>query len=132
VDIEQLSAFIKEYLKTAVAAGELVQTTGKGASGSFKLAAANSKKSILPTAPVRGRRCLSSTPKLNKSNPPKVQKAKSTQKAAVKSAATPKQSPSEAKHGAQVPTKKPKAPRTKTPAKPTSPMNEKPTRKTRF
>jgi hypothetical protein len=132
VDIEHLSAFIKEYLKTAVAAGELVQTTGKGASGSFKLAAAKSKKAAVPTAPVRGRRGLSSAPKLKKSNPPNVQKAKSTQIAAVKSAVTPMKSPSKAKHGAQVRTKKPKAPRTKTPAKPKSPMNEKPTRKTRF
>jgi histone H1/5 len=120
VDNEQLSAFIKEYLKTAVAAGKLVQTTGKGASGSFKLAAPKSKKAAVPTAPVRGCRSLSSAPELKKSNPPKVHKAKSTQKAAVKSSATPKKSPSKANHGAQVRTKKPKAARSKTPAKPKS------------
>jgi hypothetical protein len=40
VDTEQLSPFIKEYLKTAVASGKLVQTSGKEASGSFRLTAA--------------------------------------------------------------------------------------------
>ena len=63
---------------------------------------------------------LSFAPKLKKPNPPKFQKAKSPQKAAIKSAAMPKNSPSKAKHGAQVPTKKPKAPQPKTPAKPKS------------
>ncbi|KAJ1375191.1 Winged helix-like DNA-binding domain superfamily [Sesbania bispinosa] len=38
VDAEKLSPFIKKYLKGAVASGKLVQTKGKGASGSFKLA----------------------------------------------------------------------------------------------
>jgi len=58
VDIEQMSPFIKEYLKTAVAASELVQPTGKGASGSFRLSAAKSKKAAVHTTPVRGRRAL--------------------------------------------------------------------------
>jgi len=39
VDTEQMSLFMKEYLKMAVAGRELVQPTGKGASGSFRLAA---------------------------------------------------------------------------------------------
>jgi hypothetical protein len=131
VDTEQLSPFIKEYLKLAVAAGELVQTTGKGASGSFRLAAAKTEKAAVSTSPVRGRRGLSSAPKLNKPIPSKVQKAKSTQKAAVKSAATPKKLPSKSKHGAQVRTKKPKAPRPKNTAKPKSRKNAKSTRKLR-
>ncbi|KAG0521467.1 hypothetical protein BDA96_08G163100 [Sorghum bicolor] len=37
-DAEKLSPFIKKYIKGAVASGALVQTKGKGASGSFKLA----------------------------------------------------------------------------------------------
>jgi len=114
VDTEQLSPFIKDYLKTAVAARELVQTTGKGASGSFKLAAAKRKKAAVPTAPVRAS-------KTKKSNPPKVQKAKSTKKSAVKYGATPKKSPSKDNHGTQVPTKKPKSQQPKTPAKRKSP-----------
>lgn len=40
VDAEKLSPFIKKYLKSAVTSGELVQTKGKGASGSFKLSSA--------------------------------------------------------------------------------------------
>jgi hypothetical protein len=90
VDTEQLSAFVKEYLKMSVANGELVQTTGKGASGSFRLAAAKSKKAAVSTATVRGCRELSSAPNLKKPNPSKVQKAKPPQKSAVKSAAMPK------------------------------------------
>ncbi|XP_023244704.1 histone H1A, sperm-like [Centruroides sculpturatus] len=37
VDMIRLTPFIKKYLKTSVANGSLVQTKGKGASGSFKL-----------------------------------------------------------------------------------------------
>uniref|UniRef100_A0A1L8DXE9 Putative histone h1 n=2 Tax=Nyssomyia neivai TaxID=330878 RepID=A0A1L8DXE9_9DIPT len=38
VDAEKLAPFIRKYLKSAVVSGALVQTKGKGASGSFKLA----------------------------------------------------------------------------------------------
>ena len=69
---------------------------------------------------------LSFAPKLKKPNPPKFQKAKSPQKAVVKFAAMPKNSLSEAKHGAQAPTTKPKAPRPKTPANPKSPKRQTP------
>ncbi|KAF7401543.1 hypothetical protein HZH68_007363 [Vespula germanica] len=37
VDGEKVAPFIKRYLKTAVSSGSVVQTKGKGASGSFKL-----------------------------------------------------------------------------------------------
>ncbi|TGZ32242.1 putative helicase mov-10-B.1 [Temnothorax longispinosus] len=37
VDGEKVAPFIKHYLKTAVSAGAVVQTKGKGATGSFKL-----------------------------------------------------------------------------------------------
>ena len=42
VDAEKVAPFIKKYLKSAVISGTLVQTKGKGASGSFKLAASSS------------------------------------------------------------------------------------------
>ncbi|CAH1383808.1 unnamed protein product, partial [Tenebrio molitor] len=42
VDAEKVAPFIKKYLKGAVASGSLVQTKGKGASGSFKLASSTS------------------------------------------------------------------------------------------
>lgn len=42
VDAEKVAPFIKKYLKSSVASGSLVQTKGKGASGSFKLASSTS------------------------------------------------------------------------------------------
>lgn len=50
VDVEKLAPFIKKFLKSAVAKGQLLQTKGKGASGSFKLPAA-SKKEAVPKKP---------------------------------------------------------------------------------
>ncbi|EDW29885.1 GL15880 [Drosophila persimilis] len=38
-DAQKLTPFIKKYLKSAVADGKLIQTSGTGASGSFKLSA---------------------------------------------------------------------------------------------
>ena len=37
VDGEKFAPYIKKYLKTAVTSGAVIQTKGKGASGSFKL-----------------------------------------------------------------------------------------------
>jgi hypothetical protein len=134
VDSEKLSPFIKKYLKTAVASGELVQTKGKGASGSFKLAAAKTEKAVVPTAPARGR--APSAPKVKKQSAAKVKKAKAPKKAAVKAAekkraapAKAKKSPSKAKKVTKVPTKKPKAPRPKTAAKPKAPKKTSPKKK---
>lgn len=45
VDGEKLAPFIKRYLKGAVTSGTVVQTKGKGASGSFKLSTKSSIKS---------------------------------------------------------------------------------------
>ena len=134
VDAEKLSPFIKKYLKTAVASGELVQTKGKGASGSFKLAAAKTEKAAVPTAPTRGR--AASAPKVKKQSAAKVKKAKAPKKAAVKSAkkkraspATAKKSPSKVKKATKVPTKKPKAPRPKMASKPKAPKKASPKKK---
>lgn len=44
VDGEKLAPFIKRYLKAAVTSGIVVQTKGKGASGSFKLSTKGSIK----------------------------------------------------------------------------------------
>ncbi|XP_059220366.1 histone H1-like, partial [Stomoxys calcitrans] len=44
VDAVKLAPFIKKYLKSAVASGKLIQTKGKGASGSFKLSPSASKE----------------------------------------------------------------------------------------
>jgi len=134
VDSEKLSPFIKKYLKTAVASGELVQTKGKGASGSFKLAAAKTEKAAVPTAPARGR--ATSGPKVKKQTATKVKKAKAPKKAAVKptekkraAPAKAKKTPSKAKKVTKVPTKKPKAPRPKTAAKSKAPKKTSPKKK---
>ncbi|EDW51013.1 GM19754 [Drosophila sechellia] len=42
-DAKKLAPFIKKYLKSAVVNGKLIQTKGKGASGSFKLSASAKK-----------------------------------------------------------------------------------------
>jgi hypothetical protein len=121
VDSEKLSPFIKKYLKSAVASGELVQTKGKGASGSFRLAAAKPEKTAVSSAPVRGT-SRSSGPKENRQaakTKPKTPKKASVKKVPKKRAspAKAKKSPSKAKKVAKVPTKKPKAPRPRTAAK---------------
>lgn len=137
VDSEKLSPFIKKYLKTAVASGELVQTKGKGASGSFKLAVAKNEKPAVSAAPPRGRGAASTGPKEKKQQAVKA-KAKSPKRAAAKRApekkkraapAKPKKSPSKAKKAAKVPTKKPKAPRPKTAVKPKAPKKASPKKK---
>ena len=61
VDVEKLAPFIKKFLKSAVAKGKLLQTKGKGASGSFKLPAASKKESA---------------PKKPKAEKPKISKPK--------------------------------------------------------
>lgn len=44
VDMDRLTPFVRKYLKNAVAGGTLIQTKGKGASGSFKLSASGQKE----------------------------------------------------------------------------------------
>lgn len=139
VDSEKLSPFIKKYLKSAVAAGELVQTKGKGASGSFKLAATKTEKVAVSAAPARGRAGGSSGSKEKKAHASKV-KAKSPKKVSGKKATEKKKQqqraspakvklPSKAKKAAKVPTKKPKAPRPKTAAKSKTPKKASPKKK---
>lgn len=65
VDADKLAPFIKKYLKSSVVSGKLVQTKGKGASGSFKLSAAatKSKKEIKPKAKVEKKKISDKKPK---------------------------------------------------------------------
>lgn len=46
VDVDKLSPFIRKYLKKATASGQLIQTKGNGASGSFKMSAASLKPKV--------------------------------------------------------------------------------------
>ena len=96
VDVEKLAPFIKKYLKSAVVAGALIQTKGKGASGSFKLSAA--KKAEKPAKKAK-------KPAAKKDKKVKKPKAKAEKK--VKKAAKPKK-----EKKAKTP-KKPKAPKPK-------------------
>lgn len=74
VDVEKLSPFIKKFLKGAVAKGQLLQTKGKGASGSFKLPAAAKKEKAAP------KKAAATKPKSAK---PKKSSAKSSPKKSV-------------------------------------------------
>lgn len=107
IDAEKLAPFIRKHLKKAVASGELVQTKGKGASGSFKLASA-----------VKDEKAAAVPKKAKKPAAPKAKKAapKSPKKVAAKKPAKPKKSPSKVKKSAKTPTK-PKAPKPKKAAK---------------
>ena len=130
LDSEKISPFIKRYLKKAVASGLLVQTKGKGACGSFRLAAVKKGKAAMPTAPARGR----AASEWNVKKQTVVKGTKAPRKAALNSAekkraAKAKKSPSKAKKMNKVPTKQPKAPRPKTAAKPKTPKKTIPKKK---
>ncbi|CAK9799968.1 Histone H1.1 [Anthophora plagiata] len=103
VDGEKFAPFIKRYLKTAVTSGTVVQTKGKGASGSFKLSTgklSENTKSKKLSRPAR------------KAEPPK--KGQWVEKKTVsKKTAPAKKAPAPKKAAAE---KKPAAPK-KSPAK---------------
>jgi histone H1/5 len=126
VDSQKLSPFIKKYLKTAVASGELVQAKGKGASGSFRLAGVKPERTAVIDAPPRGN-TRSSGPKEEKkfvkTKPNTPKKVPEKKKAA--SPAKGKKLPSKVKV-TKVPTKKPKAPRPRTAAKSKPPKKSSP------
>ena len=73
LDTDKLAVFIKKYLKNAVAAGKLIQTKGKGASGSFKLPATVAAK---PVKAAKGKKIAESNDKKIKSDEKKEKKRK--------------------------------------------------------
>ncbi|GAB0095191.1 His1 [Sergentomyia squamirostris] len=107
VDAEKLAPFIRRYLKSAVTSGALVQTKGKGASGSFKL-------------PVKGGEKSAATKK------PRAPKKAAGEKKAKKSPASPKKKVSAAAKKT-VAAKKPSAEKKKkaAPAKKAAPSPKK-------
>ncbi|RWS15588.1 histone H1-like protein [Dinothrombium tinctorium] len=118
VDVEKLAPFIKKYLKTSVVKGDLVQTKGKGASGSFKMSKdAKAKKASKPKVKKEGGE-KKATPKKEgaKKSVKKVTKEKkaSPKKASAKKAAKPKEKVSKVE-------KKPKASKA---AKPKTPKKK--------
>jgi hypothetical protein len=106
VDVEKLSPFIKKYLKSAVASGALVQTKGKGASGSFKLSTSSSgaKAKSAPSKKAGGSKAAkkTTTKKPKKAGTPK------------KKTTTPKKSKTPKKEKKSKTAKKPKKPAPKT------------------
>lgn len=88
VDAEKLAPFIRKYLKSAVESGALIQTKGKGASGSFKL----ESKSAAGKKPATGGKAAS-----GKSAAAAKPKKAATAAAKSKKAAAASASPSKAK-----------------------------------
>lgn len=118
VDVEKLAPFIKKALKSGVTGGSLVQTKGKGASGSFKLSAA--AKPAKPAAKAPKKKAAAAKPAAKKTPKKAAAKKPADKKKAAKSPAKakkPKAKPTKAKK-AKSPAKKPKAPKPKkSPAK---------------
>ncbi|CAH1364751.1 hypothetical protein MTP99_001116 [Tenebrio molitor] len=88
VDAEKVAPFIKKYLKSAVASGSLVQTKGKGASGSFKLASTTSGGAKVISVADKRKPASSAVSKAKKS-PVKRAAASSSDKASAKTAKKP-------------------------------------------
>lgn len=125
VDVEKLAPFIKRALKSGVTSGSLVQTKGKGATGSFKLSAATLKdkpkkaavKKVAKSPAKKATKKPAKKPAAKKAakSPAKAKKAAKSPAKAKKPAA---KKPSKAKKTAKSPAKKPKAPKAKkSPAK---------------
>lgn len=128
VDIERLSPFIKKYLKSAVASGTLVQTKGKGATGSFKLSGQKSKES--PSTKTKAKKVTSKkigSPVAKKASKSGEKKKTALKKAVGEKKKTPaKKAPAKKISKVKTPKKavkatKPKSPKpkkVKTPKKP--------------
>ncbi|XP_029156459.1 late histone H1-like [Nylanderia fulva] len=115
VDGEKVAPFIRRYLKAAVSSGTVVQTKGKGASGSFKLSTDNSK----PKAKAKVKRAVKPAAKKDKiekttttrkpvaAKKPAAKKAESPKKPAQKKTAAAAKSVAKKKSKAAVETKSP-------------------------
>ncbi|XP_057320754.1 histone H1-like [Microplitis mediator] len=138
VDVEKQAPFIKKFLKGAVTKGTLVQTKGKGASGSFKLAVekaaskpkATSVKKAAPKKPAAAKKpAAKKTPGEAKSSAKKaaapkkaaVKKPAAAKKPVAKAPAKPKSAAPKAKKAVKGPTAKPKSPKPKKVAAPKAP-----------
>ncbi|KAL6266386.1 hypothetical protein P5V15_003241 [Pogonomyrmex californicus] len=111
VDGEKVTPFIKKYLKTAVSSGAVVQTKGKGATGSFKLS--TDKPKPKSKGKTQGASVHSDTWKAGGAKKEKVEKTKkltAVKKTAMKKAAeSPKKQPAQKKTVAKATVKKSKA-----------------------
>lgn len=112
VDVEKLAPFIKRYLKSAVTKGLLVQTKGKGASGSFKL----KEKAAKATGAKPKKSAAAKKPK--KATGEKKPKTPKKKKSVAKKPAGEKKAKSPKKAAAPKPKAAKKATKPKTPKKP--------------
>lgn len=118
IDAEKKSQFIRKYLKSAVVSGALVQTKGKGASGSFKLAGSGDSKSVAaPKAKKTAGKSAAGRPKGSKNKSPAKKaaapaapKAKKTKKPPT-AAKSPKPKVAKAKPASTPKAKKAAAPK---------------------
>ena len=90
VDTEKMAPFIRKYLKAAIISGAVVQTKGKGASGSFKLSVpakgseakiAKVQKTVKAAEPKKARKSVE-----KKTTPPTRKPTAAKKPAAVKKA----------------------------------------------
>jgi hypothetical protein len=95
VDAETLSPALKKYLKAAVASGRLLQPTGRGARGSFKLATMHS--AISAEARAQDRDGCRRAPGPNRKKGQKQSTAKNTRPKSKLALKTSKKSPSKVK-----------------------------------
>lgn len=91
VDTEKLAPFIKKYLKSAVSGGTLIQTKGKGASGSFKLSKAKGgeekKKKAVTTKKPSAKKPKAKKEKSAEAKKKSASSAKKTEKKKITKAA---------------------------------------------
>ncbi|XP_057320670.1 histone H1-like [Microplitis mediator] len=132
VDAEKQAQFIKKFLKAAVTKGTLVQTKGKGASGSFKLPVTKSasKPKVAGEKKAAAKKPAAKKPATKKATEAKtsVKKATAPKKAVAKkptaakkpakAPAKPKAAAPKAKKAVKGPTAKPKSPKPKKVAAP--------------
>ncbi|KAL4708224.1 hypothetical protein ACJJTC_014514 [Scirpophaga incertulas] len=102
VDAEKLAPFIRKYLKSAVESGALIQTKGKGASGSFKL----ESKSAASKKPAAGKKPSSSAASAAAKPKKSAPKAKKSGGAAGAGAPSPSKSRAATKDKKAAATKK--------------------------
>jgi histone H1/5 len=122
-DVEKLAPFIKRYLKSAVAKGGLVQTKGKGASGSFKL-----KEKAVSTKPKKAAAPKKKAAGEKKPKTPKKKKAAAKKPAGEKKPKTPKKKKASSP-AAKKPKSAKKATKPKTPKKPKAVKKSSPAKK---
>ncbi|KAK9878219.1 hypothetical protein WA026_021235 [Henosepilachna vigintioctopunctata] len=102
VDPVKFAPFIKKYLNSAVQSGSLVRTKGKGASGSFKLAASGAPgqsktKTVKPRKAAGDKKRKSVAAKTATTEKPKVASATKAKKAAAEKKPKVAKSPSKVK-----------------------------------